>query len=226
MAVILIIEDETAMAAGLKDNLEFEGHEVIIADNGALGMRLAMDRRPDLILLDIMLPGISGFDVCREIRAAGLTMPVIMLTARGEEIDKVLGLEIGADDYITKPFSVRELLARIKAVMRRTGTGESAVTPVRFGRLQVDLTRYTAHEGAGPVELTHKEFEIIRYFHRHAQTTVSRDDLIEQVWGYDAFPSTRTVDNHILKLRKKIEPDPAHPRHILTVHGIGYKFIP
>jgi len=225
MATILIIEDEREMAEGLKDNLEFDGYRVLLAPDGHTGLEKARGSRPDLILLDIMLPGKSGFDVCRDLRSQGITTPVIMLTARGEEIDKVLGLEIGADDYITKPFSIRELLARIKAVLRRTASPPEE--PVfQFGRLSIDLNHFTASERGAAVDLSHKEFEIIRHLHTHAGKTVSREDLIENVWGYDSFPTTRTVDNHILKLRKKIEPDPSHPSHILTVHGIGYKYIP
>ena len=226
MSRILIIEDEKDMAAGLRDNLELEGHDVIIAEDGINGLRLATEKQPHLIILDIMLPGKSGFDVCKELRAQNIDTPIIMLTARGEEIDKILGLELGADDYITKPFSLRELLARVKAVLRRYQSEESPEKFQQIGILLVDFEHYTARDERGEIEMTHKEFELLKYFNAHRSETVSRDDLIREVWGYDAYPTSRTVDNFILKLRKKIEPNPAHPVHILTVHGIGYKFIP
>ncbi len=225
MAKILIVEDEIEMAKGLKDNFEFDGHEVLIAEDGELGLDLALNESPHLIILDLMLPKKSGFDVCKEIRAAGKKTPIIMLTARGQEIDKVLGLELGADDYLTKPFSVRELLARVKAVLRRYPEQQKAGQTVKIGVVTIDLDKYTAHDDNGPLELSHKEFEMIKYFVQHKGETVSREKLLDDVWGYDAFPTSRTVDNHILQLRKKIEPQPEKPRHILTVHGIGYKFV-
>ena len=226
MSRILIIEDEKEMALGLKDNLEYEGHVVTIAGDGEAGLQSAMENPPDLIILDIMLPKKSGFDVCRELRSRKKGIPIIMLTARGEEVDKVLGLELGADDYITKPFSVREFLARVKAVLRRSQSHSDEDDFCRIGKIQVDFTRYMARDDEGEMELTHKEFEIMRYFLDHHGQSISRDQLMEEVWGYEAYPTTRTVDNHIVKLRKKIEQDPARPRHILTVHGIGYKYIP
>ena len=226
MAKILIVEDERDLADGLKDNFEFDGHEVEIAWNGESGMQMAASPEYHLILLDVMLPGKSGLDICRELRARGIKTPIIMLTARGQEIDKVLGLELGADDYITKPFSVRELLARVKAVLRRVPAGATgAAETLEIGRLQINFAHYTARNDQGEVDMTHKEFEIIRYLYEHAGQTISRDQLLEDVWGYEAAPTSRTIDNHILKLRKKIESDPDHPRHILTVHGIGYKYI-
>lgn len=227
MSRILIVEDEKEMARGLKDNLEYEGHDVFIAEDGETGVRLALEEQPELIILDIMLPRKSGFDVCKELRAKNVSTPIVMLTARGQEIDKVLGLELGADDYITKPFSVREFLARVRAVMRRYERGEVPGRGEfkRIGRLFVDFDHYTARTDQGEIELTHKEFEILKYFWQHEGQSVSRDELIKEVWGYDAYPTSRTVDNHIVKLRKKVELDPSRPRHILTVHGIGYKFI-
>lgn len=228
MSSILIIEDEKEMALGLKDNLEYEGYDVQIADDGEKGLQMALENHPQLIILDIMLPRKSGFDVCKEIRANNISTPIIMLTARGEEIDKVLGLELGADDYITKPFSVREFLARVKAVMRRYDREEHPEKgePHQIGRLSIDFEHYVAKQGEAEIELTHKEFEILKYFYLHSDRAIHRDELIQRVWGYDAYPTSRTVDNHIVKLRKKVELDPAHPKHILTVHGIGYKFIP
>ncbi len=228
MSVILIIEDEKDMALGLKDNLEYDGFDVLIAEDGETGLRMTLEAHPDLIILDIMLPRKSGFDVCRELRAQGASTPIIMLTARGQEIDKVLGLELGADDYMTKPFSVRELLARVKAVMRRYAPEkclEEEGKSHQLGKLSIDFEHYVAKQGETEIELTHKEFEILKYFWQHSNQAIHRDELIQRVWGYDAYPTSRTVDNHIVKLRKKVEPDPAHPKHILTVHGIGYKFI-
>ncbi|RMH57959.1 MAG: DNA-binding response regulator [Bacteroidetes bacterium] len=227
---ILIIEDEPRMQEGLKDNLEFEGYEVDVAGDGRSGLERLLAAPYDLVLLDVMLPHLSGLDVCRQARARGATMPIIMLTARGEEIDKVLGLELGADDYVTKPFSLRELLARVKAVLRRAPAGEPAPdtppAPRRLGRLSVSFDRYQATCDGEPVAMTHLEFEVLRYLVERPHQTISRDRLLSDVWGYDAQPTTRTVDNFILKLRQKIEDDSAHPRHILTVHGVGYKFVP
>ncbi|MBN1895460.1 response regulator transcription factor [bacterium] len=226
MTKILIVEDEKEMARGLKDNLEFEGYEVLIAPDGEAGSKLAREASPDLILLDLMLPRKSGFDVCRELRGLGLEIPVIILTARGEEIDKVLGLELGADDYITKPFSVRELLARVKAVLRRIPEKPpGARRTVKVGRLTFDPDHLTAYEKDREVELTHREYELLKYFVTHKGLVVSRDQLLDEVWGYDHFPTSRTVDNYIVKLRKKIEEDPVNPKHIVTVYGIGYKYM-
>jgi DNA-binding response OmpR family regulator len=226
MARILIVEDEREMAAGLKDNFEFDGHTVYIAEDGEIGLDMALSEKPDLIILDVMLPKKSGYDVCKEIRARKLTTPIIMLTARGQEIDKILGLELGADDYMTKPFSVRELLARVKAVLRRSEHDVKDISETqKIGKITVDFQHYEATDENGKVEFSHKEFEILKYFLANRGKTISRDQLLDDVWGYEAFPTSRTVDNHILKLRKKIETDPARPRHILTVHGIGYKYI-
>jgi DNA-binding response OmpR family regulator len=180
----------------------------------------------DLVILDVMLPRKSGFEVCKEARRQGIQTPIIMLTARGEEVDRVLGLEFGADDYVTKPFSLRELLARIKAVLRRQQVVSSPAQRLAIGCLEVDFGSYEAARDGTPVAMTHLEFEVLRYLHAHAQHTVSREQLLTDVWGYDDQPTTRTVDNFILKLRQKIEADPANPRHILTVHGVGYKMIP
>jgi DNA-binding response OmpR family regulator len=226
MAHILIVEDEPQMRVGLKDNLEFEGHQVDFAEDGNEGLRKIVENIYDLILLDVMLPKMSGFDVCKKARQAGINTPIIMLTAKGEEIDKVLGLELGADDYITKPFSLRELLARIKAVLRRheKSPGEN-IQKVTIGKLTVDFSSYSASIENQNVPLTHLEFQILQYFLRHQNQTVSRDQLLSDVWGYNTQVTSRTVDNFILKLRQKIETNPAHPSHLLTVHGIGYKMI-
>lgn len=229
MSRILIIEDEPSMLMGLEDNLDFEGYEVDSAPDGPSGLKKIQTGHYDLILLDVMLPGMSGFDICRQLRKNGNTVPIILLTAKGEEIDKVLGLELGADDYITKPFSLRELIARIKAVIRRGSTaGSTADTEnrVRIGRLSVDFGAYDAREDDNSVKMSHKEFEVLKYLWENRQQTVSRYDLLDNIWGYeDEQPTTRTVDNFIVKLRQKIEQNPNEPHIILTVHGIGYKMI-
>ncbi len=227
MAMILVIDDETDMRRGLVDNLRFEGYDTAEADNGTAGLELITSTPADLILLDVMMPGMNGFDVCKAAREAGVEIPIIMLTAKGEEIDRVLGLELGADDYITKPFSLRELLARVKAVLRRAqkqpGGGTSTA---QIGLLEVDFEAYRATSKEGEVTLSHREFEVLRYLWERQKQTVSRDQLLTDVWSYDANISTRSIDNFILKLRQKIENDPSHPQHILTVHGIGYKLLP
>lgn len=225
MIKILIVEDEPNMLIGLKHNLEFEGYSVDSAETGPEGLEKGRQKGHDLILLDIMLPEMSGFDVCKNLRESGIQTPIIMLTSKAEEIDKILGLELGADDYITKPFSVRELLARIKAVMRRKPASSPAVTGI-VGKLSFDFGAYTANDQDGKdVHMSHKEFEILHYLWSNRNQTISRRQLLENVWGYDETPTTRTVDNFILKLRQKTEQDPTAPRIILTVHGVGYKLV-
>lgn len=233
MKKILIVEDEPSMRMGLSDNLEFEGYEVAVASDGLEGMNRILRESFDLVVLDVMLPSMTGFEVCKTVRKKGNQTPIILLTAKGEEIDKVRGLELGADDYITKPFSLRELLARIKAVLRRQGSSgnNQSSNPVdntiEIGRLQVLLDAYEAYTENEPVKMSHKEFEILRYLWEHARQTVSRYDLLENIWGYeDDQPTTRTVDNFIVKLRQKIESNPNDPRYIITVHGVGYKLVP
>ncbi|MGQ7867819.1 response regulator transcription factor [Sunxiuqinia sp. sy24] len=225
MSKILIVEDEQAMLVGLRDNLEFEGYEVDTADRGDDGLKKLQSADFDLVLLDVMLPGMSGFDVCKKARAAGINTPIILLTARGEELDKVLGLELGADDYVTKPFSLRELLARIKVILRRVGhASESTNEFISIGNLRVSFEAYEAFDlGNQPLKMSHKEFEILHYLFRHAGKIVSRDDILDQVWGMDYQPTTRTVDNFIVRLRNKI--DTPESQHIVTVHGVGYKLV-
>ncbi|HLO57407.1 MAG TPA: response regulator transcription factor [Bacteroidales bacterium] len=227
MKKILIVEDEPNMVNGLKDNLEFEGYEIDTAMEGNLGLQKATENKYDLILLDIMLPGMSGLDICKSVRKKGINTPIILLTAKGEEIDKVLGLELGADDYITKPFSLRELLARIKAILRRSineNNGSSEELTV-IGNLKVNFKNYAAFVGTQETKMSYKEFEILHYLYKNAGTTVDRDNLMSAVWGIDYDITTRTVDNFILKLRQKIETDPNNPKIILTVHGIGYRMV-
>jgi DNA-binding response OmpR family regulator len=227
MARILIIEDEPSMQLGLKDNLELEQYNVEIASDGEAGLAKIKAGNYDLILLDVMLPKISGFDICKAARVSGIQTPIILLTARGEEIDKVLGLELGADDYITKPFSIRELLARVKAMLRRNHTAStgSENTIMMIGRLHIDLNAFTAKDENHEVKLSHKEFELIAYLYKNQNKVVSRYDLLEKVWGYEEQITTRTVDNFIARLRQKIEINPNQPKVILTAHGSGYKMV-
>ena len=226
MPNILIIEDEPAMQLGLKDNLSIEGYQVDIESDGESGLHKIKTGDYDLILLDVMLPKLSGFDVCKAARLAGNTAPIILLTARGEEIDKVLGLELGADDYITKPFSVRELLARIKAILRRNQSrGNSKNAIVVIGNLHVDFDSFTAKNQDTEIKLSHKEFEILLYLYKNRNKVISRDDLLEKVWGYEETITTRTVDNFIARIRQKVELNSNQPRVILTVHGSGYKMV-
>ena len=227
MSKILIVEDEPNMRLGLKDNLEFEGYEVNLAEDGETGLKHILEGNYSLVLLDVMLPKISGYDICKIVRKSGNDIPIILLTAKGEEIDKVLGLELGADDYVTKPFSLRELLARIKAVLRRAKEKSEVKNKdfVKIGRVEVNFSSYNAFENGNAVQMSHKEFEILSFLWSRKNSTVSRDDLLTNVWGYDENPTTRTVDNFILKLRQKVEKDFNHPQVILTVHGIGYKLI-
>ncbi|MFZ2324412.1 MAG: response regulator transcription factor [Ignavibacteriaceae bacterium] len=227
MTKILVVDDEQNMRTGLKDNLEFEGYDVDTAADGEEGLNKILDNSYSLIILDVMMPKMSGFDVCKNARKNGVITPIILLTAKGEEIDKVVGLELGADDYVTKPFSLRELLARVKAILRR---GENLVMDedsreIHIGRLEVNFGGYKATSKNKFVQMSHKEFEILHYLWKHRNSTVSRDDLLSEIWGYDENPTTRTVDNFILKLRQKIEIDSNHPQIILTVHGIGYKLV-
>src|SRR5512133_108172 len=226
MKKILIVEDELNMVNGLKDNLEFEGYEIDTAMEGNTGLQKVTGNKYDLILLDIMLPEVSGLDICKAARKKGINTPIILLTAKGEEIDKVLGLELGADDYITKPFSLRELLARIKAIMRRSGNGSQEEAEFHeIGSLKVNFKNYIARDPSGEIRMSLKEFEILNYLYQHAGVTVDRDDLMANVWGINYDITTRTVDNFIVKLRQKVEADPNNPKIILTVHGIGYKLI-
>ncbi|MBN1492011.1 MAG: response regulator transcription factor [Phycisphaerae bacterium] len=226
MPKILVVEDEPDMLRGLRDNLAFEGYEVVETSDGNEVQRLVGSEQPDLILLDVMLPGMDGFEVCRQLREAGYTTPILMLTARSQEIDVVRGLELGADDYITKPFGVRELLARIKAALRRGGGVEGMTEHLRIGEAEVDLLRGQVRRAGRTYPLGHYESEILRLLTERAGQPVTRATLLDKIWGTDAFPTDRTVDNHIVSLRRKIESDPRQPVHILTVHGVGYKFIP
>ena len=229
MTTVLAIEDDPAILRGLCDNLRFEGYEVIAASDGETGYRLQQERKPDLIVLDLMLPRMSGFELCRKLRGEGIQTPILMLTARSEEPDRVLGLDLGADDYVRKPFSVRELMARVRALLRRSQPGPEGAPHLpdnlSFGEVEVDFRSYEARRKGEPVEMTRKEFAVLRFLAARAGQVVTRDDLLNGVWGFESYPSTRTVDNHVAGLRAKLERDAA-PAHIRTVHGVGYKFIP
>ena len=225
MAKILIVEDEPNMVSGLRDNFEFEGYQVITAGDGVSGLDRALSDSPDLVILDVMMPRMSGLDVCKQLKSKKPAIPVIMLTARGQEVDKVVGLELGADDYVTKPFSIRELLARVKAVLRRAGYVGSNQEKFAFGDVEVNVRNCQVSRCGKALDFSSKEFELLKFFLCHPGETLSRDRLLEEVWGYDRFPTTRTVDAHIVRLRQKLEPRPEQPRFILTVHGTGYKFV-
>jgi DNA-binding response OmpR family regulator len=220
------VEDDPAILRGLSDNLRFEGYEVITASDGETGYKLQAEKRPDLILLDLMLPRMSGLEFCRKLRAEGIHTPILMLTARSEEPDRVLGLDLGADDYVTKPFSVRELMARVRALLRRSQPQVELPDELSFGDIAIDFRRYEARRGGEPLEMTRKEFAILRFLASRSGEVVSREDLLNEVWGYESYPTSRTVDNHVAGLRAKLERDASQPEHIKTVHGVGYKFVP
>jgi DNA-binding response OmpR family regulator len=224
-ASILVVEDEPNMVAGLRDNFEFEGYRVITASDGVEGLRRALEESPDIVILDVMMPQMSGLEVCRQLRAKRPSIPIIMLTARGQEVDKVVGLELGADDYVTKPFSIRELLARVKAILRRSAVIPKDQDQHSFGDVEVDLRRCRVVRSGKAVDISSKEFELLKYFVCHSGETLSRDRLLEEVWGYENYPTTRTVDTHLVRLRQKLEPDPEQPQYFLTVHGTGYRFV-
>jgi DNA-binding response OmpR family regulator len=226
MPKVLIIEDDAAMAIALRDGFEFEQYEITMAADGAEGLRLAREGDHDMVILDVMLPTMSGLDVCQELRRSGTRKPVIMLTARGQEIDKIVGLKLGADDYVTKPFSFLELLARVEAVLRRTASAAAAGEAITLGDVTVDFRTYEASRAGARIDLTPREFRILKYFVDHKNEIVSRDALLNHVWGYDSSAFTRTVDTHMARLRQKIEPTPGDPRHLITIHRVGYKFVP
>ena len=224
MERILIIEDEESILIALEDNLRLEGYEVSSAKDGTQGLARALERAPDLVILDIMLPGMNGFEVCRKLRQAGVATPVLMLTAKSQEADKVLGLELGADDYMTKPFSPRELLARVRALLRRAKPPRPGPDVCRFGDVEVDFEKYEAKKGGKPFDLSALEFSLLRSLVRHGDRVVARDTLLDEVWGKEVYVAPRTVDKHVSELRKKIEDDPRAPKHILGVRGVGYRF--
>jgi DNA-binding response OmpR family regulator len=225
MEKILVIEDEKNMVTGLRFNLEAAGYTVLAAYDGEEGYTLALEEQPDLVLLDLMLPKRSGYDVCRSLKQEMPQLPIVMLTARSQEADVVLGLDLGADDYVTKPFSVLELMARIKSVLRRTRTAATISDKYQFGDLEIDFRKYESRRNGKLLDLSPREYEILKFFIEKQGEIISREDLLNAVWGYESYPNTRTVDTHIAKLRQKIEDRPDDPKHIITIHGIGYKFL-
>ena len=224
MPKVLVVEDDDSMAVALKDGFAYEGFQVTVARDGAEGLTLARAGKLDLMILDVMLPKMNGLDVCRELRKEGNQVPIIMLTARGQEIDKVLGLKLGADDYVTKPFGFLELMARVEALLRRVSGRDMQVETYQFGDVKVNFKRGEASKGGDMLELTLREFRLLRYFIEHRGEFVGRDQLLDAVWDYDHAPLTRTVDMHVAKLRRKVEDTVADPRWIVTVHRAGYKF--
>jgi DNA-binding response OmpR family regulator len=224
MPRLLVIDDELLILRVLEDSLTFAGYQVATATDGEQGLRKAKEEDFDLILLDIMLPKMDGFEVCKELRKANVTTPVLMLTGKNLEVDKVLGLELGADDYVTKPFSPRELLARVKAILRRTRREPEEYGTYRFGDVVIDFQRYEAIRGEKPLALTTLEFALLHLFIRRRGEVLRRDTILNEVWGGEAGVDSRTVDVHVAHLRKKIEDDPAHPQYLLSVRGVGYKF--
>ena len=225
---ILLVEDEPGIVLTLTDRLTSEGYDVTSEEEGLAGSRRALQESFDLIILDIMLPNKSGLDICQDIRKKDITTPVLMLTARGQVVDKVVGLKLGADDYLTKPFEVPELLARIEALLRRTTMNEQSAfrtDSYQFGEVKVDFRGAEVQRDGAMLDLSAKEFQLLQYFIEHKGATLSRDELLNEVWGYDALPSTRTIDVHVAWLRQKLEPNPRRPQYILTVHGLGYKFV-
>jgi len=225
MSRIIIIEDDRAILRGLKDNLKYESYEVLTATDGEQGYRLIKEQNPDLIVLALMMPRMDGYELCRKVRSEGVTTPILMLTARGEEMDRVHGLDIGADDYVTKPFSVPELLARIRAILRRTQPPTELPENLCFDDVIVDFTCFEAKKAEQALKLSRKEFGVLRLLASRAGQVVSRNEMLDEVWGHESFPTTRTVDNHIASLRSKLEDDPTNPRHLITVHGVGYKLV-
>jgi DNA-binding response OmpR family regulator len=225
MEKILIIEDEESILMALTDDLGLEGYEIETATDGLKGLEMAKKKRYDLIILDIMLPKMDGFEVCRQLRQVGMGTPILMLTAKSQEIDKVLGLELGADDYVTKPFSPRELLARIKAILRRIKGTPGQIDVFRFGDVEFDFKKYEVKKKGQPVYLTSLEFSLIGFLIKHKDQVVDRSTILDEVWGKDVYVLPKTVDTHVGHLRKKIEDDPANPKHIIGVRGTGYRFI-
>jgi DNA-binding response OmpR family regulator len=223
---ILLVEDDPTLALGLCDALEFEGFEVVHAQRGADAIEQAKKRAPECIILDLMLPDLNGYQVCEQIRSFDLHTPIVMLTARSQEADKIRGLDSGADDYVTKPFSVGELVARIRAILRRTARSIALDAPFSIGEITIDPSAHTLQRGEEIEQLSFYEVELLKLLHERKGQPVSRDDILRRIWGIEANPTNRTVDNFVVKLRKKVEAEPAQPRHILTVYGLGYKLVP
>lgn len=225
MSRILVIEDDPAILRGLAESLRRESYEVLTASDGEAGYNM-LEKRPDLLVLDLMLPKLSGYEICRRMRAENCTTPILMLTARCEEGDRVLGLDLGADDYVTKPFSLRELLARVRALLRRAEPKATLIDELRVNLIVVDFRKYEATADGQPIEITRREFQLLRVLASRPGIVITRSELLDQVWGLDDYPTTRTVDTHVASLRAKIERNPADPEHLLTIRGVGYKWTP
>ncbi|MHC5036013.1 MAG: response regulator transcription factor [Planctomycetota bacterium] len=226
METILVVEDDRSIALGLEKNLRYEGYRVLRAEDGKKGLELAIDAKPDLVILDVMLPKINGYDVCRTLRKSEIFVPIIMVTAKDQEIDKIMGLELGADDYITKPFSVGELVARVKAQLRRKKVYEGEdVETFAFGDVEIDFVGASVSRKKKVLDLSFREFELLKFMVRNASKALSREEILNKVWGYDYYGTQRTIDNFITKLRQKLEKNPDKPKHFLTVRGVGYKFV-
>ena len=224
MKKILIIEDEESILMALEDNLGLEGYEVACASDGEQGLSMALEQKYDLLILDIMLPKMDGFEVCKQLRKEGITTPILMLTAKSQEIDKVLGLELGADDYVTKPFSPRELLARVKALLRRAGQSRQETDKYSFGDIEVDFVKYEAKKKGKLIYLSALEFDLLHFLIKHRGQVMDRNSILDEVWGRDVYIQPRTVDKHIAQLRRKIEENPSNPKYIMGMRGVGYKF--
>jgi DNA-binding response OmpR family regulator len=224
MKRILIVEDDPSILLGLETAFQEEGYDIVSASDGERGYHFAKTRNPDLIILDIMLPKKNGLDICRDLRNDKINTPILMLTSKKEEIDRIIGFELGADDYVTKPFSIRELMLRVRAMLKRNTVNERKLEEFEFGEMKLDFKKLEAKKGNQVINLSAKEFQILKYFAEREGEVISRDMLLDDVWGYENFPSTRTVDNYILSIRKAIEQDPSNPQHLLTIHTVGYKF--
>jgi DNA-binding response OmpR family regulator len=223
-ATVALIDDDEGIRRAVQLNLELDGFRVVVAGDGEAGIEIVNHEKPDLIVLDVMMPKKDGLHACRELRDQGISTPIILLTARSAAVDKVLGLDLGADDYLAKPFEMMELVARIKALLRRTHP-TNQVDAVQFSNVTVDFKAYKAERDSFPLELSAREYRLLRYLVAKGGIVVTRDELLDEVWGYNSYPSTRTVDNHIARLRQKIEDNSEDPKHIVTVHGVGYKFV-
>lgn len=226
MSRILVVEDDPAILRGLADSLRRESYEVLTAVDGEAAWRMVEHKSPDLVILDLMLPKLSGYEVCRKMRSKGVNTPILMLTARSEEADRVLGLDLGADDYVGKPFSLRELLARVRALLRRAQPMRSLLDELHVNDVVIDFRSYEARRGGSPLEMTRREFQLLRALASRPGEVITRSELLDQVWGLEAYPTTRTIDNHVAGLRAKLELNPAQPGHLLTVRGVGYKWVP
>ncbi|MGH7599119.1 MAG: response regulator transcription factor [bacterium] len=225
MERILIIEDDDRILMGLEDDFRFEGYEISTASDGQRGLTMANENAHDLIILDLMLPKLNGFEICKQLRQAGMTKPILMLTAKSQEVDKVLGLELGADDYVTKPFSPRELVARVKALLRRAKSNHHDGALFHFGDFEIDFKKYEARKSGRQFHLTALEFNLLHLFIQHPDEALSRGFILDKIWGEEVYVTNRTVDTHVAQLRKKIEDDPGNPKFILGVRGVGYKFV-